>query len=146
MLTLATDVLKYKNANGEMEEISAVIGVQDTDATLSQSGTPADAKAVGDKFNKLSNDIDDLQKLLEDDEDKIITTDTSLTQSDVPADAKAVGDKINEIINNGVNIEVDESLDSNSTNAVQNKVIKAAIDAVYGYVDNQIDAAIADSY
>jgi hypothetical protein len=60
MLTLKKSALKYKNADGNMEDLGAIVGQQTTDTSLTQSGVPADAKAVGDKFSKLSEEIDDL--------------------------------------------------------------------------------------
>ena len=65
-------VMSYVNENGDVLELYPKVK---TDTTLSESGKPADAKAVKEA-------IDNLQ------------TDNTLTESGKPADAKAVGDKI----------------------------------------------------
>lgn len=57
MLTLKTNTMKYKNADGVMQDVGAIIGEKTTDASLSQAGFPADAKAVGEKFSQLSDTI-----------------------------------------------------------------------------------------
>ena len=55
MLTLKTNTMKYKNADGVMQDVGAIIGEKTTDASLSQAGFPADAKAVGEKFSQLQD-------------------------------------------------------------------------------------------
>lgn len=61
MLKLKKNVMKYKSNDGTMQDINAIIGQEGTDMTLTKSGIAADAKIVGDKFNKLSEEIDDLK-------------------------------------------------------------------------------------
>ena len=60
MLTLKTNAFKYKNSNGQMEDVGAIIGEKTTDVSLTQSGVAADAKVVGDKFSQLSEQIKNL--------------------------------------------------------------------------------------
>ena len=66
MLTLKTNALKYKNSDGNMQDIGAIIGEKTTDASLTQTGVAADAKVVGNKLNQLFKDVDDLKSFLVD--------------------------------------------------------------------------------
>lgn len=59
MLTLKTNALKYKNSEGNMQDISAIIGEKGVDPTLTQSKQAADAAVVGEKFEQLNKDITD---------------------------------------------------------------------------------------
>lgn len=59
MLTLRKNSLKYKDENGVMQDSGVLFssGATEVDETLSKSGMAADAKAVGDEFGKLSEEI-----------------------------------------------------------------------------------------
>ena len=58
MLTLKTNSMKYKDSDGQMKDVGLPMGENVTDISLTQSGVPADAKVVGDKFSELSEHID----------------------------------------------------------------------------------------
>lgn len=52
MITLKKSSMKYKSADGTMQDVGAILGKEVTDITLSKSGVAADSKAVGDKISK----------------------------------------------------------------------------------------------
>lgn len=56
MLTLKTNAFSYKDANGNMTDVGAVVGERTTDTSLTQVGVAADAKAVGDRFSQFSEE------------------------------------------------------------------------------------------
>lgn len=60
MLTLKTNFLKYKNSDGDMEDSGMLFAKNETDITLTESGVAADAKAVGDELEQLSEEIVDI--------------------------------------------------------------------------------------
>lgn len=57
MIKVKTNPMKYKDSNGNMIDVGGVIGKEVTDLTLTKSNVPADSKTVGDKLNKLSEEI-----------------------------------------------------------------------------------------
>ena len=93
MITLKTDVMKYKNANGKMEEISAIIGKKATDISLTQSGVGADAKVVGNKLNKLTTDVNDHQRQINVERERINQF-TKLGEGSTTGDAELVDARV----------------------------------------------------
>lgn len=59
MLKLKKNVMKYKSANGSMQDLCAIVGQEVTDLTLTKTGIAADAKIVGDKFAEQQTIISD---------------------------------------------------------------------------------------
>ena len=57
MLTLKKGSIKYKDSDGSMKDLNSIVGKEVTDASLSKSGVPADAKEVGDRFSQFSQDL-----------------------------------------------------------------------------------------
>lgn len=58
MLTLKRNIIKYKDSNGLIQDIDAIIGRELTDITLTKSGVGADSKVVGDKFITLESELE----------------------------------------------------------------------------------------
>lgn len=52
-ITIKKSSMKYKDSNGNMQDVGLPIGEVETDSTLTKSGVSADAKAVGDKIEEL---------------------------------------------------------------------------------------------
>lgn len=88
---LSTDGNWYYH-NGSAWVAGGTYGAVATDATLTQSGIPADAEAVGDAINAVTSDVEEVQDALE---HLDVETDPTLSIDGKPADAKAVGDIIN---------------------------------------------------
>lgn len=49
--------LKYKDNEGNMQDVGLPVGGAVTDATLTKSGVPADAKVMGEKISQLQKQI-----------------------------------------------------------------------------------------
>ena len=77
--------------NGSAWVSGGEYGAIATDTTLTQSGIPADAKAVGDAINAVTSDVEEVQDALE---HLDVETDPTLSIDGKPADAKATGDRI----------------------------------------------------
>lgn len=87
---LSTDGNWYYH-NGTAWVAGGTYGAVATDATLTQSGIPADAEAVGDAINAVTSDVEEVQDALE---HLDVETDQTLSIDGKPADAKATGDRI----------------------------------------------------
>ena len=61
-LKIKTSSMKYKDEQGNMQELGIPVGGVSTDSTLTKFGVPADAKAVGNKFSQLQKKIGDHSK------------------------------------------------------------------------------------
>lgn len=59
MITLKKNVIKYKDTDGSMKDIGAIIGKETTDTSLSLSGVAADAQATGKEIENLESSIDE---------------------------------------------------------------------------------------
>ena len=57
MYTFKKSPIKFKDANGNMQDAGALFGSSETDGTLTKPGVAADAKAVGEKLGELSEEI-----------------------------------------------------------------------------------------
>lgn len=60
-ITLKKSSLKYKDPEGNMKDIGLPVGGVITDTALTKSGTPADAKIVGDKFKEMQQSINEIK-------------------------------------------------------------------------------------
>lgn len=56
MYTFKKSAMKYKDANGVMQDVGAMCSVNETDTTLTKSGVAADAKTIGNKINDLTSE------------------------------------------------------------------------------------------
>lgn len=63
MITLKTNIMKYKDSDGKMQSLSVAAEKKITDISLTQNGIPADAKATGDELSRLQEEIDDQNPL-----------------------------------------------------------------------------------
>lgn len=61
MITLKTNIMKYKDSDGKMQSLSVAAEKKITDISLTQNGIPADAKATGDELSRLQEEIVDLK-------------------------------------------------------------------------------------
>lgn len=59
MITLKTNIMKYKDSDGKMQSLSVAAEKKITDISLTQNGIPADAKATGDQLSRLQKEIVD---------------------------------------------------------------------------------------
>ena len=87
MFTFKKSAMKYKDANGVMQDVGAMCSVNETDTTLTKSGVAADAKISGDKLNKANTDITDLNRQIKVERERVNTF-TALEEGSTTGDAE----------------------------------------------------------
>lgn len=117
--------IRVKNENGEFQEV----------------WTSADNELSSTSLNPVQNKV--IYKLLEGKVDKI--DGKGLSTNDFTNDYKSKLDSIAEGAGNN-NIDVDDTLSDASTNPVQNRIVKKAIDALQSQIgDKDVDEQIGDA-
>lgn len=69
MYTFKKSAMKYKDANGVMQDAGVMCSVNETDTTLTKSGVAADAKVTGDVINEINENLVKVRSIFEEEKD-----------------------------------------------------------------------------
>lgn len=121
-IKIKKSAMKYKDSNGNMQDVGLPLGVVETDMTFTKSGVPADAKEVGIKFEKFSREKADKTEIP--------------TTADIEAEVEsqldgAKADIVNELITQIGGMPIFGTIDDDNTITVTSTLVNGTYVLMY---------------